>query len=425
MKDKKMLLGIGVAFLFLATVSFTYAYFTTAIVQNEVKDQVVTTGTLSLRYIDGAEIVMNNIKPGQTITKTVYVANTGTLDANYNLVWQELNNNISNNEMLLEATCTRLDSVSETESGTCDGISSSAIKNNIIKKNISIEPNIIHKYDITITFKEANADQNYNQGKDFSGVIGVNEYKETTPEVVKCTYDGDMTAGAVYTNGQYTYSYKKEWEMTRPSEYDWRDYEGTGDGWGVTLTDKDSTDPVTSKLCTTINDKPVVTMRNMFFYSQAESIDFSSFNTSNVTDMTDMFHGSAVKSLDLSNFDTSKVTSMSGMFSNSQVLSLDLSNFNTSNVTSMATMFQQSAAEELILTSFDTSKVTDMYGMFANSSVSVLDLSSFDMTNVTTTRSMFSATKATIGYAKDQTALDKFNDSGTYITDTNLTFTIK
>ena len=30
MKEKKMILGIGIAFLFLATVSFTYAYFTTA-----------------------------------------------------------------------------------------------------------------------------------------------------------------------------------------------------------------------------------------------------------------------------------------------------------------------------------------------------------------------------------------------------------
>ena len=80
-----MLLGIGVAFLFLATVSFTYAYFSTAIRNESVKDQVVTTGTLSLRYVDGAEIVMKNIRPGQTITKTV----TGTLDASYNLVWQE------------------------------------------------------------------------------------------------------------------------------------------------------------------------------------------------------------------------------------------------------------------------------------------------------------------------------------------------
>ena len=69
MKDKKMLYGIGIVFLFLATVGFSYAYFTASIANKDVKDQVVETGTLELTYTDGAEIKMLNIKPGQTITK--------------------------------------------------------------------------------------------------------------------------------------------------------------------------------------------------------------------------------------------------------------------------------------------------------------------------------------------------------------------
>ena len=119
-KDKKMLFGIGIVFLFLATVGFSYAYFSNAIANKDVKDQVVETGTLSLRYVDGSEIVMNNIKPGDTITKTVYVANTGTLDAVYNLVWQELNNEIENDEMLSDGTCTRMNAITESEDGTCE-----------------------------------------------------------------------------------------------------------------------------------------------------------------------------------------------------------------------------------------------------------------------------------------------------------------
>ena len=119
-KDKKMLFGIGIVFLFLATVGFSYAYFSNAIANKDVKDQVVETGTLSLRYVDGSEIVMNNIKPGDTITKTVYVANTGTLDAVYNLVWQELNNEIENDEMLIDGTCTRMNAITEAEDGTCE-----------------------------------------------------------------------------------------------------------------------------------------------------------------------------------------------------------------------------------------------------------------------------------------------------------------
>lgn len=178
-KDKKMLFGIGIVFLFLASIGFSYAYFTSAIAQSEVKDQVVETGTLSLRYVDGAEIVMNNIKPGDIITKTVYVANTGTLDAVYNLIWQELTNEITNDEILIEGICTRLNSTTEEVDGTCNGVDSSSIGENIIKKRITVEPNIIHKYDLTITFKDTNGDQNYNQGKKFSGVLGVEEYKPT------------------------------------------------------------------------------------------------------------------------------------------------------------------------------------------------------------------------------------------------------
>ncbi len=164
------------SFALIAIISVSYAYFTAAIVNNEVKDQVVTTGTLSLRYVDGAEVVMQNIKPGDTITKTVYVANTGTLDAVYNLVWQELTNEITNDEMLIEGTCTGMNATTEAEDGTCEGVDSTAIAKNIIKKKITIEPSIVHKYNLTITFIDTSDDQNYNQGKKFSGVLGVEEY---------------------------------------------------------------------------------------------------------------------------------------------------------------------------------------------------------------------------------------------------------
>ena len=86
-KDKKLLFGIGIVFLFLATVSFTYAYFTATIVNKDVKDQVVQTGTLELTYTDGPEIIIQNMKPGNTIAKTITVKNTGSLEAKYNIIW--------------------------------------------------------------------------------------------------------------------------------------------------------------------------------------------------------------------------------------------------------------------------------------------------------------------------------------------------
>ena len=410
MKDKKIISGIFLTFIFLASVGFSYAYFTSTITNKDVKDQIVETGTLSLRYVDGPEIVMNNIKPGATITKTVYVANTGTLDASYNLVWQELVNEITNDEMVIEATCTRMNGTTEEVDGTCENLESTPIKRIKIKENVSIEPSIVHKYDLTITFKEINANQNYNQGKNFTGTLGINEYVENTP--IYCTFDGDMVQGAEYVNGQYTYRYMQEYGISsgnvgsyyenkikasfmnydiRPMigvpTYDWNNI--GEDGWGVILTDKNSTDPIVSKLCTYINNKPVISTSYMFHTSKATSIDLSSFNTSNIINMSNMFLFDNAISLDLSGFNTSRVTDMSGMFSFSKATSIDLSHLDTSNVTNMSEMFSYSEASSLDLSKFNTSKVIDMSSMFDTASVETLDLSKFNTSKVIDMSSMF------------------------------------
>ena len=162
-KDKTMLFGIGIVFLFLATVGFSYAYFSNAIANKDVKDQVVETGTLSLRYVDGPKIVMNNIKPDDTFTKTIYVANTGTMEVTYNLIWQELVNEIENNEMVLIATCTRMNGTTEKEDGACNDIEDMPIYDTTIKKKRITESFLNEEeYDLTITFLELNDNQNYN-----------------------------------------------------------------------------------------------------------------------------------------------------------------------------------------------------------------------------------------------------------------------
>ena len=177
MKDKKIYLGVGLAFLLLMTISLSYAYFSASVSGNDnAKDVVVNAGTLSLVYTDGPEIKVENIRPGKTITKEVTVKNTGTLDTNYNIVWLSLVNEITNDELVLSATCERLNA-SGTVEGTCNAISQSPISDMTIAKKISIESGITHKYTFTILFKDTNANQNYNQGKKFSGVLGIEEYK--------------------------------------------------------------------------------------------------------------------------------------------------------------------------------------------------------------------------------------------------------
>ncbi len=177
MKDKKILFGTFIALLLLLTTGLSYAYFSASISGNEnAKNVVVEAGTLSLVYTDGPEIKAQNIKPGWSTTKEVSVKNTGTLDTNYNIIWQSLTNEITNNEMVISATCQRLNSAGTVE-GTCEPISQAAISDMTIAKKINIEAGITHKYTFTILFKETNSDQNNNQGKGFNGVLGIEEYK--------------------------------------------------------------------------------------------------------------------------------------------------------------------------------------------------------------------------------------------------------
>jgi len=149
-----------------------------------------------------------------------------------------------------------------------------------------------------------------------------------------CTFDGELVQGAEYVNGQYTYRYMQQFGGST-----WNN--STDEGWGVTLTDKNSTDDVTTKLCTSINDKPIVSMSSMFFNSKTSHIDLSSFDTSNVTDMSAMFYGvQGVEEYDLSSFNTENVTNMTVMFQNNISLKrVDLSSFDTKNVTYQSALF--------------------------------------------------------------------------------------
>ena len=180
MKDKKYIyITLTIIFL-LAALGISYAWFNAVIKGNDTaKEQSVITGNLELTFTDDTEVTLPNAVPGDSYTKTISVKNTGTLDASYSLVWQELTNEITNDELVIEATCKRLNS-SGTEEGTCEAISQTPIKSNTIKKNISIEPSVTHEYTIKVTFIDTGSLQDYNKKKSFSGKLGIEEYKQVS-----------------------------------------------------------------------------------------------------------------------------------------------------------------------------------------------------------------------------------------------------
>ena len=388
MKINKSYLILIISVLILL-IGVSFAYFSLEITGNDTaKYNTITTGALKLTFTDTNALTLTDALPGDSATKTISVKNTGTIDTSYNIVWTKLTNEIINDELVIEATCKRLNS-SNTEEGTCESISQTPIKSDTIKKNISIEPSITHEYTVKVTFIDTGSLQDYNKNKTFEGKLGITE---SSVKAVYCTYDGELTQGAEYVNGQYTYKYMQE-GVYASSGLAWQNI--SSDGWGVQLTDKASTDAVNSEVCTYINNKPITSMSNMFHNSKATTLDLSNFNTSKVTNMRSMFSDSQATTLDVSNFDTSNVTNMFGMFDGSQATILDVSNFDTSNVTNMKQMFYDSQATTLDLSNFDTSKVTDMSSMFYKIKATTLDLSNFDTSKVTNMGSMFRDSQAT------------------------------
>ena len=353
-----------------------------------------TTNTLSVPTGETIiDIKVNNLNPVDTYYKLLYLKNTNITVKYY------------------ESTKDTNDVVT-TYNKPNDSITSS--NSNTIK--LLITNNSASSQNIALTMKGGYITNT------IQDIITPSTYSEITlvetpsTNTYFCTTTNTLTQGLKYVNGQYTYAYKQEGKNS--SSLSWRNI--TTDGWGVQLTDRTSTDAVTSSLCTYINNKPISSMSNMFVYSQATSINLSNFNTSKVTNMSAMFYKSQATTLDLSSFDTSNVTlmdfmfaysqattldasklntsivkNMSYMFIDSQATTLDLSNFDTSNVTNMYSMFEGSQATTLDVSNFDTSKVTDMGWMFKGNKSTTVDVSKFDTSNVTNMSNMFSNSQAT------------------------------
>ncbi len=331
-----------------------------------------TTNTLSVPTGETIiDIKVNNLNPVDTYYKLLYLKNTNII-VKYYVSASDLDD---------------LNNVVKTYDKPNDSVTSNGSK--IVKLQItnnstssqSLGLSVIGGY-ITNTLNDIVVPSTHNEITPL----------ENSTNTYFCKTNNTLTQGLQYVNGQYTYAYKQGGQKAN-SGLAW--YNISNNGWGVQLTDKASTDAVTSKVCTYINNKPIVSMSYMFGGSKATTLDVSNFDTSKVTNMGAMFYNSQTTTLDLSNFDTSKVTYMSNMFDGSNATTLDVSNFNTSNVTDMSYMFHGSQATTLDVSNFNTSNVTDMDSMFYYSQATTLDLSNFDTSKVTSMKYMFQSSQAT------------------------------
>ena len=212
-KSNKIKVIVLTALLFLIAISgITYAYFSIQIVGNEEASSIrVTTANLKLIYTDTLVMSGDKIYPGWSETKTITVENAGNQTVEYGIIWRELLNEITNNELVITATCT-----SNVEDNTCEGISEIVIPTNltlsnniVVKYGISIEVGETHTYTVTVTFKETGSVQNYNQNKQFYGTLNIADgdslatpaqYFTYESNYDSVTYDIDLETCISYTN---------------------------------------------------------------------------------------------------------------------------------------------------------------------------------------------------------------------------------
>ena len=376
-----VLIGISI----LLSVTFS-SYIVTS---NNHKAAEMYIGTLKYSMtIDGTTTNTLSVPVGETIVD-VTITNENPIDTYYKLIYQ---NNPNVSIKYYESTKDTNDNVTNYSSPN-----SKITSNNINTIKLKITNSSTSSQKVTFKIVGGFATNTLNDVIVPSGYTTINTIETPSTNTYFC-----KTNDIYYTNGQYTYAYKQEGTYDS-SRIAWCDI--NNDGWGVQLTDKTSTDAVTSKICTYINNKPITSMAYMFFQSQTTTIDMSNFNTSNVTNMVDMFYGSQATALDLSHFDTSKVTSMAYMFYISQATTIDVSNFDNSKVTDMDGMFADTSLTSLNVSNFNTSKVTDMSCMFVGGKFTILDLSNFDTSNVTEMWRMFDGAQAT------KIVLSSFNTS--------------
>ena len=208
-----------------------------------------------------------------------------------------------------------------------------------------------------------------------------------------CTFEGNLTQGTTYINGQYIYSYKQaatwNYDSNTNSYVDgW--YNITEDGWGVRILDKQSTEPVTTPLCTYINGKPVSNLSRMFYKAKVEEVDFSKWDLSNVTDMRDAFGYSNIKEIDFRGMDTSNIIYLTDLCSNCLNLSKFIApNLDLSNATDISYMFSHCDATGDVIYNLDnwyfpkvTQLETTFFTDYYNADTVTLHVNNWDVSKI-------------------------------------------
>ncbi len=166
---------IAVATLLVAVIGATFAYFSVQITGNDTATStIIKTANIKITYNAGDSISGENIEPNWSDDLTFTVANEGDRQLSYYIKWNDVTNTFDADypgELTYTVACqaglTCGKTLTSTEAPTADGYIDYAAG------AINIAAGVTHSYVIHMAFAETGSEQNYNQGKSFTGAINI------------------------------------------------------------------------------------------------------------------------------------------------------------------------------------------------------------------------------------------------------------
>lgn len=177
-KSTIFLTVIAIATLLVAVVGATFAFFSAQVTGNDSASSIyIKTAKLGITYNEGNTINDPAIRPGWTSNpaKTFTIENTGDVAMTYHIGWVNVVNTFGDTidnvvgkpeELTYTMTC-------DNGVGAVTNVQVPTTTTADIKRDITIAAGATHRCSLTVSFADTSSDQNYNQGRTFSGTINI------------------------------------------------------------------------------------------------------------------------------------------------------------------------------------------------------------------------------------------------------------
>lgn len=145
----------------------SYAYYTSNVdyVSGEASASF-NSAELKIDYVDGPQLILNNMLPGAVLVKTFNVTNIGNVTSYYDVKLIDIINELTLNDDLVY-------SITSNNSGGALGDSNFPTSDVVVLSNVSIAANTTQEYTLTIRYINQPFDQSVDMNKHVFGTINV------------------------------------------------------------------------------------------------------------------------------------------------------------------------------------------------------------------------------------------------------------